>query len=125
MKLKVRWPSLFRNLVGKARSALDTDSSTTQDLVKSGEDDISEDDILRNSRSFKLPIFNVESDDPSHKTRKMNIIKTVDAADELQSKKAQEGDTKEVDNYEEETKSINGATKAIPRLNLFRRFDSF
>jgi hypothetical protein len=119
-----RRPSLFRNLVGKARSVLETDTSA-QESVKSGKDDISEDDILRNSPSFKLHIFNVESDDATHKTRNINLIKTVDAADELQSRMAQEGDTKEVENCEEETKSINGVTKAIPRLNLFRRFNSF
>jgi hypothetical protein len=121
-------PSLFRNLAGKARPVLETDTSR-QELVTSVEDDISEDDFFSNPRSFERHIFSVGSDDPSHKTRKMNIIfdvdVDVDAADELQSKKAQEGDTKEVDNYEEETKSINGATKPIPRLNLFRRFDSF
>ncbi len=124
MKLKVRWPSLFKNLVGKARSVLETDTSA-QESVKSSEDDISEDDFFSNPRGFERHIFSVGSDDPSHKTRKMNIIKTVDAAYELQSKQAPEGTTKEVDNYEEGTKSINGATKAIPRLNLFRRFDSF
>jgi hypothetical protein len=134
--MKVTWPSLFRNLVGKARSVLETDASLTQNLVKSGKDDISEDDILSNLRSFKHPIFSVGSDDTTHKTRNINLIKTVDAADELQPRKAElrpssravkakEGDTKEVDNYEEETKSISGAMKPIPRLNLFRRFNSF
>ncbi len=115
---------MFRNLAGKAGPVLETDISA-QESVKSGEDDISEDDILSNPRSFKRHIFNVGSDDPSHKTRKINLIKTVDAADELQSRKAQEGDTKEVDNFEEKIKSISGAKKPIPRLNLFRRFDSF
>jgi hypothetical protein len=119
-----RRPSLFRNLAGKARSVLETDTSA-QESVKSSEDDISEDDFFSNPRSFERHIFSVGSDDPSHKTRKINLIKTVDAADELQSRKAQEGDTTEVDNLEEKIKSITGATKPIPRLNLFRRFDSF
>jgi len=121
VKVMARWPSLFRNLVGKARSVLETDTSA-QESVKSGEDGNSEDAIFG---SFKLPMFSVGSDDATHKTRKINLIKTVDAADELQSRKAQEGDTTEVDNLEEKIKSITGATKPIPRLNLFRRFDSF
>jgi hypothetical protein len=112
VKLMASRPSLFRNLAGKARPVLD--------LVKSGEDDISEDDILSNPRSFKLPIFSVGSDDAS-----INLMKTVDATDELQSRKAHEGNTKEVDNCEEKIKSISGATKPIPRLNLFRSFDTF
>ncbi len=99
---------MFRNLVGKARPVLD--------LVKSGEDDISEDDIFSNPRSFERHIFSVGSDDAS-----INLMKTVDATDELQSRKAQEGNTKEVDNCEEKSE----ATKPIPRLNLFRSFDTF